>query len=124
MEIRFDFAFCVKFALVALAVFRVAQMLVFDDGPADLFLRLRVWTGRYDRDEDGNPYAGVGRLRSGFGAMLECPYCVGVWLAFAGMCVLLFVDGMGLGVLVWAFVLVLALAGAQGALEAVAGRDT
>lgn len=107
------------FGVTALAVFRVAELLVFDDGPAAIFLRVRAWTGMYDRDEFGKPYANATRGQRGMGGLLECPFCVGMWVALVGALWLAFVSNLSVSE---AFVMWLALAGAQAFFESVGGR--
>ena len=54
-----------RFLLAALATWRLAFMLVREDGPREIFARLRK------------------RLGAGFfGKLLSCVKCVGVWVAF------------------------------------------
>jgi hypothetical protein len=82
-----------RFALAALATWRVTHLLASEDGPADLVVRLRVHLG------------------DGFaGRLLDCFYCLSLWVAapFA-----LFVTGEPTG---WA-VSWLALSGAACLLE-------
>lgn len=114
--------FLLKFLLLVLAVFRLAELLVFDDGPFDVIFRLRVWTGIYDRDQDGNSFDGaVGRKRE-IGLLLQCPHCIGMWLALPSAIVLFFVPVETFGLVIWLGVAWFAIAGAQSALETVAGR--
>lgn len=94
-----------RFALVALAVYRLAVMLTREDGPADVFVRLRTWAGCYDYSERPGPN-GL-EPRTSLGKLMSCPYCVGVWLSMAGAVVV-----ASPGAWDW-LVLVLALAGAQ-----------
>lgn len=100
--------FEVKFALAALAVFRLAELVAIDDGPFDIFLRLRTLAGSYDRDE-------TGRAKSNLGRLLACPWCVGMWLAI--------LPALWLADLTWDTVVTwLALAGAQALMEGIGGR--
>jgi hypothetical protein len=55
------------FALAALAVYRAARMLADEEGPFSLFARLR---GAVDPDQ-----------RTWVGRGLNCPLCIGLWLA-------------------------------------------
>ena len=119
-----DFSFGVRFILLALAVFRVAEMFVFDNGPANLFWKLRAWTGMYDRDADGDPYANATPLQVNVGALLSCVHCFSVWLAFPAALMLFFVSFApeGIGWL-WLGVVWLALAGAVSVIETRGGRN-
>jgi len=99
-----------RWVLAALAAWRLAQFVVYDDGPFDLMLRLRILLGRYRLDEHDEPVTALGRF-------VACTHCVGKWAA------------LGLGALAlwpgWAGDLVLAawgLAGAQSILEAKWGK--
>lgn len=59
-----------------LACYRLARLLATEDGPADVFIKLRSAAGVYDFGADGRPATPLGRL-------LECPYCLGMWIALA-----------------------------------------
>lgn len=68
--------------LLMLACYRLARFITRDDGPWRLMFRIRVWAGTYDYRENGRP-------RRMLGQMLECPHCVGLWIALAmaiGLC--------------------------------------
>jgi hypothetical protein len=58
------------FLLAVLAVYRLAILFTLDDGPFDLFARMRDEVG-----QDG--WVGRG---------LHCPGCVGFWIALAAAC--------------------------------------
>ena len=60
--------------LAVLACYRLAQLIAFDEGSFGMFHRLRVITGAYDYDEQGQPQSALGRL-------ITCPYCLGMWIA-------------------------------------------
>ena len=62
--------------LSVLATWRVSSMLVREDGPDDVFAKLRMFTGmKYD--EYSNPY-GTNLISS----LLSCVWCTSVWVAF------------------------------------------
>lgn len=117
-----DISFAAKFIVCALAVYRAAELIAFDDGPSEVFLKLRIRAGAYDRDA-------TGRVISGWGRLVECPYCVALWLALFGALALtpfaglrfdsLFHSALSIAqfVALW-----FALAGAQAFLESVGGR--
>lgn len=91
-----------RLVLAALAVYRLAELVAIDDGPGRLFARLRAWAGAHP----------ARAVRENLGALVHCPYCVGVWAALL------------IGALVWwptpagdGFLLVLGLAGAQAFME-------
>ena len=50
--------------LAALATWRVTHLLNAEDGPFDLLVRLRRWMGKHR-----------------FGTLLDCFYCLSVWVA-------------------------------------------
>lgn len=87
-----------QFTLVALATWRVTHMLAREDGPGDVFARVRV------------------RIGNGFfGKLMDCFYCLSIWIAapFA-----LFVSRQpALWLLAW-----LALSGAACLLERIGGE--
>lgn len=97
-----------RFILAALACFRVTELLVVDDGPGDIFLKLRERVGVYDSGIDDRPRTQLGRI-------FECPFCLGLWLALP---LALWTVGLSPEVVVaWP-----AIAGAQSVLQKLAGR--
>lgn len=74
-----------EFCLTALAAWRLAHLLVYEDGPADLFARLRYWAGvRWVavQGPDGRP--GPTRVATTpLAKGLTCLWCVSVWTAAA-----------------------------------------
>ena len=53
-----------RFAVATLATWRIVHLLAHEDGPWDLFVRLRVWFGH------------------GFwGGLMDCFYCLSIWIA-------------------------------------------
>lgn len=71
------------FVILTLATWRLASLLVYEDGPAAIFSRLRHAAGlRYvvRQGADGQPEAA--RVASNWVAEgLTCAWCVGVWCA-------------------------------------------
>ena len=70
--------------VVGLATYRVARLLVLEDGPGHVFLRVRAWAGCYE-------YGADGRAQTNLGRALNCPHCTGVYvgiLAFLGHLIL------------------------------------
>lgn len=92
------------FTLLTLAVYRVAQLLVYDDGPFNLIFKFRVKVGVYDLDQGGEPKTGLGKL-------FACPYCMGLWLAIPAA--LVASGSINSFIILW-----LAIAGGQTFLEA------
>jgi len=101
----------VRIVLTVFAVFRVSELVSIDDGPFDVFLRLRSAAGVYQRGADGRPMRGVGRL-------VGCPYCVGVWVSMLGAAAVLFPSAV-----VDAIVLLFGIAGAAAFVQSVSGRE-
>jgi hypothetical protein len=58
--------------IYALAVFRLSEMLVIDDGMFDVFINIRGW---FNKAPAGNG------LRRTIANGLQCVHCVGVWFA-------------------------------------------
>lgn len=57
-------AFWIRFVLAALATWRLSHLLASEDGPWEIFARLRRWPGD-----------------SVFGRMMDCFGCVSIWVA-------------------------------------------
>ena len=95
----------IRVLLGVLAVWRITQFIVLDDGPFDLMINLRVKFGRYTLDNKYEPTTPIGRL-------MECAHCVGKWVALAVALLILFPTTIGDVVLYTA-----ALAGAQSLIE-------
>lgn len=80
-----------RLLLAAFAVYRLAQLVAIDDGPGDVFRRLRA------------------RAVTGwFAGLVHCVYCLGVWFAALAAVAVLWPCGVSDAALV-----VLGLAGAQ-----------
>jgi len=56
----------------ALAAFRLAEMVVIDDGPFDAFFYLRGWA---NKPPTGTVFRGM------MAGLLGCIYCAGFWMA-------------------------------------------
>ena len=95
------------FVLLTLAVYRVTQLLVYDDGPFDLIFKIRGKMGVYDLSQNGEPETSLGKL-------FACPYCVGFWLSI--LAALSISGSIKSFIILW-----LAIAGAQTFLEALNG---
>lgn len=59
-----------KFAILALATWRLASLIVRENGPFDVFTRVRAFVGAEDE----------GELR-GFAELFSCVWCMSVWTA-------------------------------------------
>lgn len=69
------------FVILSLALYRLTRLVVYDDGPFDVFLTIRILAGAYDRGKNGRPSSLSGR-------MISCPHCVDFWLSFPPAAVL------------------------------------
>lgn len=97
-------------AVAAFATFRAAELLCVDDGPGNIFFNLRLWAGVYDSENsEHKPASFIGRL-------LDCPYCMGVWIAIPFA---VWLAPSLLCIPVW-----LAIAGGQALLQKIGGRTT
>lgn len=65
----------IRLVLAALAVFRAAELFSVDDGPFAVFKRLRKFLGQ--------KAAGATELDFWYNlaALVNCPFCIGVWLS-------------------------------------------
>ncbi len=70
----------------ALAAYRLAQLFSIDDGPMRIFANLRQWARKSAAHEQIRSHGRFGPRQS-LAEGLECPYCVGVWMAvFVALC--------------------------------------
>ena len=95
--------------LATLAVYRLAQLVAYDDGPAHVFRRIREAAGR--RAAAGS------YLWHNVATWLHCPYCSGVWLAVLAALGVQWYSVAGDVLLLW-----WGIAGAQAILENVSVR--
>ena len=108
----------VRLIVAGLAAYRLAQLVVYDEGPGvrvsgrwvGVFLWLRLRMGVYDMGANGQPRTLRGRL-------FACPYCVGVYAS--AVCA-------GLVLLAWpvtdVIMSIVAVAGLQSAIQAATER--
>jgi len=94
-----------RVVLGILAVYRLAQLFAFDEGPGHIFERIRAWGCRFD--DTGKIMA-----QGTWSRFVSCPFCTGVW--FAAFAVLLIVLPSLVGDL---FLLWQAVAGGQAFME-------
>lgn len=59
---------------LGLATYRLTSLLSREAGPFDVFVLFRSWAGVYDIGPDKQPVTFLGK-------MVECPYCLGIWVA-------------------------------------------
>jgi hypothetical protein len=84
-----------RLILAALATYRLGQLVAIDDGPTDVFRRLRAWA-----------------ITGWLGGLVHCPYCVQVYAAVVCGALVLWPSGAGDVVLV-----ILGIAGAAAYLQ-------
>lgn len=99
-----------RIILAMLLCYRLTELLVYDEGPWGLFLRLRMALGVYDRAPNGAAPTRLGR-------MMGCPYCVGMYMALLSAVPVLVPGAVGDLVLVLG-----GIAGAQAVLQDHSGR--
>ena len=119
-----------RLIICGLAVFRLAEMLVIDDGPFGIFVELRGWLQRGTLDDGLKIYVnnvkaqrwidgrvGLVNIRREIFSGITCVYCVGVWFAFIFAFLFYFQN-------VWTDLLIifLAIAGLQSILATKLGR--
>lgn len=91
--------------IAALAAFRIAELLVIDDGPFELFSIMRGWS------LSTNP------LLSNTGKAMQCVHCAGLWISATFAILYLFHN-----IYVDVFLLIFAIAGVQSLLANLLGR--
>jgi hypothetical protein len=69
-----------RLIVCALAVYRLAEMIVIDNGPFGVFVEMRGWLQRGALD--GANKTALGSIRREMFNGVTCVYCVGVWFAF------------------------------------------
>lgn len=73
----------IEFVVVALAVWRVSSLLVNEEGPLDIFVRLRKFVGvKYD--EFSQPYG-----TNFISKLFACVWCMSIWLSAPAALVLI-----------------------------------
>ncbi len=90
-----------KFVLSVFMVYRLAELVSIDFGPANIFLRFRSWCRQKHRF---------------LFDLAACPYCMGMWIALP-LTIILFYSGW-FTLLWW-----LGIAGAQSVLQNAIGRE-
>ena len=97
-----------RLLLAVLACYRLSLLVTEDDGPADVFRKLRQWTDskRLNEQAQGIVRGKWANIDDG----IRCPYCVGVWAAF--LLAILVYTGIGDFILLF-----LGIAGGQSVLQ-------
>jgi len=94
-----------KLLLTTLVVWRVVHMLAHEDGPLEVFAKLRIRAGAYIEEEEWVSDRLPGQL-------LICPLCMSVWLSIPFACI--YATDVFWGFLYW-----LGISGAASFLELV-----
>jgi hypothetical protein len=96
--------------LYALVAFRLAELLVIDNGPFDVFASLRGWANRAPFNNG---------LRRNLANILTCVHCSGFWISLALGAIFYFTNGSVVFSILFAF----AVAGLQSLLANNLGRS-
>lgn len=97
-----------NFLIYSLVCYRITQLISREDGPFDVFHKLRLLAGSYD-------YGSNGRIRTWYGRLIKCPYCLGFWVAIP---LAISLNGVN-----WQTVLIwIAMAGMQSLLQGVSDK--
>lgn len=67
----------VELLLLALFVWRVSSLFVYEDGPYMIFERLRHLVGIHHDSTTNETWC-----ENEFGKLFECIYCISIWIAF------------------------------------------
>jgi len=108
----------VKFIIAAFATYRLAQLIVYDNGPFFIFKRIRIFIENKSKIEDDERVASQIYEYNKYGFWLgakegiTCPFCMGIWMAF--LCAILLLFPSVLGDL---FLVAFGLAGVQSVIE-------
>jgi len=98
-----------RFIILSLACYRLAQLIADDDGPLSIFGRLRQWVdGQAKAEQD----QGNGLIWQSVSDGINCPFCIGVWIA-AVLAVIFY------GFQWYTLVYIFAIAGLQSWLEGI-----
>jgi hypothetical protein len=85
--------FPIRLLVAVFACYRLSQYLPFDDGPWDIFEKIRILCAR-DYDQKGNPTNSLGKF-------VRCPFCIGVWMAIICVVLVLYPSVLGDLFLLW-----------------------
>lgn len=100
------------FLLLALACYRIARLIAIDEGPAGIFVKLRIAAGAFDYNE-------AGQIKTSLGRGIACPHCVGMYAAIVLVVVVLLAPQGNIRDGIMLFILLFAIAGAQSFLQTI-----
>jgi hypothetical protein len=69
---QINLSLVLRILLVILASYRITNLFVLDDGPFDIFKKIRALVGKI---------AASNMQLRGLAVMFNCPYCLGVWIS-------------------------------------------
>ena len=87
----------VEFAIMSVATWRLAFLLVYEGGPFGIVRRLRQWLG-IDHDPKGQPLPYLG---GGFGGLFACIWCMSFWQAIMVLAVWVYAPYVVVGLSLW-----------------------
>ncbi len=99
----------IEFAIMALATWRVAFLLVYEGGPFGIIRYIRQWLG-IDHGPDGQPLPYEG---GGFGGLFACIWCMAFWHAIMVLVIWVYAPYVVVGLALW---------GAASIIDLVLGR--
>jgi len=106
-----------RIPLAILAVFRVTELMVYDDGPFGVFLRFRHFLADLSTSSRARN-SGIRTVSTELADWVHCPFCVGVWISVV-FAVLILIPSIPGDVII----LILGLAGGQSFLQQKVSRD-
>ena len=92
--------------LAILSIYRLAQLFVYDDGPREIFSKLRIYFGKRAAGKSSN------NVYWNLAYLINCPYCLGIWFALIVSFLVIFPTVVG-----DLFILIFGIAGGQTFLQ-------
>jgi len=105
-----------RLIVCALAVYRLSEMIVVDNGPFGVFVEMRGWLQRSVLDDENK--TALGGIRRELFNGVTCVYCIGIWLAFVFAFLFYFQNNFTDFVIIF-----LAIAGLQSIIATKLGRQ-
>jgi hypothetical protein len=98
-----------RLTLVILSCYRIAQLISVDNGPFDIFLKMRIKLGKM---------AAGSVIAKNFADLYSCPYCLGVWVSLGVFPAVIFPSLVSdLFILIWG------IAGGQAFLQSISENN-
>lgn len=98
----------IRLGLAILVSYRITDLIVLDDGPFDIFKKIREEIGKF---------AAIHKSARGLGKLINCPFCLGVWISGLSSLLVFFPSIPG-----DIFLIVIGIAGGQALMDSVGGR--